>query len=100
MTTETKKRTCTDEGREHTWEATDGRRRLQGMLLYKCSTCGAWGWAPLAKPKLTRAYKNAFADPMRTRRPPPDWYTPRFGLNDWDRMPTGGGRRRQAQPRG
>jgi len=101
------------------------------MLLFRCSTCSAWGWAPPSQPSRIAGYKNAFADPRLTNRPPPEptaltaearkadespalaswvdrrgdllpkkrgkgWYTPRFGLNDWDLEPTGGGRRRSA----
>lgn len=126
-TNEPLKPTCTDQGREHPWEARDRREHGAGMLLFTCKTCGAWGWAAPRKAWLIRAYKNPFADPRRRYEPPPeptvltaqertadagpamsawvdrrgdllprkrgkDWYTPRFGLSDWDCEPTGGQR--------
>jgi hypothetical protein len=63
MTTTETRRTCTDCGREHAWEAR-GPRGRGGMLIFACTACGAWGWAMRGKPGPVRAYRNAFTDPF------------------------------------
>jgi hypothetical protein len=61
----TKKLTCKEQGREHTWE-TRGRRSRHGAPLFQCSTCTAWGWAAPRTTMPVQAYvKNPFLDRLR-----------------------------------
>ncbi|HEY1693641.1 MAG TPA: hypothetical protein VGG39_15845 [Polyangiaceae bacterium] len=107
------RRTCKDEGREHTWERR-GTTQGDGAIVFRCSTCTAWGWATMKAPKQITQYTTPFV----SREPKPEqtvqasWerpddarqrgpsrvdvradrpkrtkgeYSPRFGLDDWDR---------------
>ena len=69
--TPTKKPTCADHGREHTWESR-GRRGRHGMLLFQCTTCTAWGWAAPNTTMPVQAYANPFVDRLRHCWPRPE----------------------------
>jgi hypothetical protein len=114
--------TCAEMGLEHAWENrgfTDGG----GALRFCCSACGAWGWSGRFEPSRIRQYSAPFKSREPAAQPTalpsaerqrgegtlpaawvdrrgdrPTWrkdeYTPRFGLDDWDREPMHGGSRR------
>src|SRR5580704_16034209 len=53
--------TCDDQVREHTWkrpphDLVRDLRRPRRTLLFVCTTCGLYGWAPLSMPTRVRAY--------------------------------------------
>jgi hypothetical protein len=116
------KRTCLQRGHYHRWESR-GRTDGGGARCFYCPVCTAWGWASWVRPSRIRQYASPFKSRMppaeptvltsaerkanegtassesvdrradRPRRNKGD-YTPRFGLDDWDREPARGGRGR------
>ena len=64
--------TCTSQGRAHTWALHGRRGHVPGTLIFRCATCGAWGWAAPTTPRAVRGYANPFADPYRLDAPRPE----------------------------
>lgn len=116
------KQTCQDKGLEHTWERrefTEGG----GALCFYCAVCTAWGWSGRFEPSRIRQYAEPFksrepaapltvltsAERLRLENVVPSEhvnrrghrlprkrgeYSPRFGIEDWDREPVRASRAR------
>ena len=89
--------TASAEPHAHDW-ALQCERADHGPLVFRCTTCKAWGWANACRPREISAYKNVLEGhrPAPGAKPMPldmladeddaTVYTPYHVLADWERM--------------